>query len=130
MQASVTAPRFQELLALAEERSRCLSEALLAGEADPIAVASSELQQVVQVMSASLQKAAVRASLDGPSAQRLRRLGQELVQQREACLRRSAVVDRALHSIIPSSRSTTYGGGATPYAQQARRTGAFKLISA
>ncbi len=130
MPAPAQTPRIPALLTLAEERSRVLSGALLAGEPDQVAVASSDLQQVVQVLSDSLQQAQARASLDDRSAHRLRSLGQRLALQREACLRRFAVVDRALNSIIPSTRSTTYGGGATPYGQQARRSGAFKLVSA
>ena len=130
MPAPAQTPRIQELLTLAEDRSRVLSAALLEGQADRVALASSDLQQVVEVLSGSLRQPAWRASLDGPAASRLRRLGQDLVQQREACLRRSALVDRALNSLLPSTRSTTYGGGTTPYGQQARRSGAFKLISA
>jgi len=124
------APRIQDLLSLAETRSRAVSQALLTGEPDQLAVHSADLQQVVQVLSNSLQQAQVRAGLDSRARQRLRRLGQDLVQQREACLRRSAVVDRALQSLMPASQSATYGGGATPYGQQARRTGAFKLFAA
>lgn len=130
MRPPVQPPRIPQLLALAEERSRMLSEALLAGQADQVAVSSSELQQVVQALSGYLQQAAVRAGLDSRSALRLRRLGQDLAQQREACLRWSAVVDRSLNSLLPATRTSTYGGGAAPYGQQARRSGAFKLISA
>lgn len=130
MHAPATAPRIPDLLALAEERSQRLSAALLAGAPDQTAVLSSDLHQVVQALNASLQTGAARASLDPRSRQRLRRLGQEMAQQREACLRRSAVVDRALQSLMPASQSATYGGGATPYGQQARRTGAFKLFAA
>ncbi|MBL8335449.1 MAG: hypothetical protein JNM97_01635 [Rhodoferax sp.] len=130
MHAPATAPRIPDLLALAEERSQRLSAALLAGAPDQTAVLSSDLHQVVQALNASLQTGAARASLDPRSRQRLRRLGQEMAQQREACLRRSAVVERSLNSIIPATRTTTYGGGATPYGASARRSGAFKLIAA
>lgn len=130
MQAPAKTYRIQDLLTLAEKRSKALSAALLAGEPDQVAVAASDVQQVAQVLSDQMQQAQQRASLDGNSALRLRRLGQDLVQQREACLRHSAVVDRSLSSLLPSSRTSTYGGGSTPYGQQARRSGAFKLISA
>ena len=74
---------------------------------------------------------AQRGRLDEPELKhRLRRLGQDLAMQREACLRRFAVVDRALNSMIPSTRANTYAGGAGPYGRQARRSGAFGHISA
>lgn len=130
MRAPAQTFRIQDLLTLAENRSRVLSDALLAGEPDQVAVASSGMQQVVQVLSDTLQQAHQRATLDGSSAARLRRLGQDLAQQRQACLRLGAVVDRSLNSLLPSTRANTYGGANTPYGQQARRTGAFKLISA
>ena len=130
MPAPAQTYRIQDLLTLAEKRSRLLSQALLAGEPDQVAVASSDVQQVVQVLSDTLQQAHQRAALDGGSAARLRRLGHDLALQREACLRHGAVVDRSLHSLLPSTRASTYGGGNTPYGQQARRSGAFKLIAA
>ena len=130
MRAPAQTYRIQDLLTIAEKRSQVLSEALLAGEPDRVAVASSDVHQVVQVLSDQMQQAQQRATIDGSSALRLRRLVQHLVQQREACLRHSAVVDRSLNSLLPASRTSTYGGGNTPYGQQARRSGAFKLIAA
>lgn len=124
-----TAP-LQDVLARAESCSERLSQALLAGEADAVAVASSEMQQMAQQLSDRLQRAAQRATLDASMAARLRRLGQDLAQQRAACLRHGAVVERSLASLLPASRSATYAVGSTPYGAQARRSGAFKLISA
>ena len=51
MPAPAQTPRIQELLTLAEDRSRRLSAALLEGQADRVALASSDLQQVVEVLS-------------------------------------------------------------------------------
>jgi len=121
---------FLDALAEAERRTQGLASALLAGHPDLIASASQEVQQAAVALSGSLQVVQRRGSLALQLKQRLRRLGQDLAMQREACLRRSAVVDRALNSIIPSARPSTYAGGARPYGQQARRSGAFTLISA
>lgn len=61
--------------------------------------------------------------------QRLGKVAQGMAMQREALLRRTAVVERSLHSIVPASRSNTYGGAA-PYGHSVRQTGAFKLLAA
>ena len=122
---------FLDCLGAAEKRAQALAAALLAGQADLVASASQDLQQATLALSASLQGLQQRGRLDEPELKhRLRRLGQDLAMQREACLRRFAVVDRALNSMIPSTRANTYAGGAGPYGRQARRSGAFGHISA
>ncbi len=122
---------FQDCLGTAEKRAQVLTEALLAGQADLVAVATQDLQQATMALSTSLQALQQRGRLEDPDLKhRLRSLGRNLAQQREACLRRSAVVERSLNSIVPSTRASTYAGGAGPYGRQARRSGAFGQISA
>lgn len=130
MQTPTPRATLQDTLTAAEKQMQSLGDALLEGLPDRVASASSDLQQAVLALAGMVQSAQRSGALDSRFHLRLQRLGQSLAMQREACLRRSAVVDRSLASIIPSSRTTTYGGGATPYGQQARRTGAFKLVAA
>ena len=119
-----------ECLRTAEKRAQVLSAALLEGQPELVAAAAQDMQQSAQALSASLHGVLQYGPLEPVLKQRLRRVGQVLAMQREACLRRAAVVDRALNSIIPSSRANTYSGGAGPYGQQARRSGAFNLMAA
>jgi predicted Abi (CAAX) family protease len=122
---------FLQGLAIAEHSTQILAAALLAGQPDGVAAAAQGMQQSAQALSAALQGLQRRGSQVDPGLQhRLRRLGHDLAMQREACLRRAAVVDRAVVSLIPSARSSTYAGVTGPYGQQARRSGAFKLMSA
>ena len=121
---------FLASLVLAEHHQQVLGAALLDGQPDRVAAAAGDLQQVVATLSGLLQRVQRGGRLAPALQLRLQRLGQGVAQQREACLRRGAVVDRALNSIIPSTRASTYGGaGGRPYGQQARRSGAFKLVS-
>jgi hypothetical protein len=121
-------------LVAAERCSQVLAAALLDGQPDSLATAAADMQQATTALSGALQLAQRGGNIGRSLQQRLHRLGQELALQREACLRRSAFVDRALNSIIPSSRSTTYSGsagsGLSPYGKQARSSGAFGRISA
>ncbi len=106
-----------------------MSRALLLGEPGAIESAARELQQASLSLSGLLQGRQAKAAQDRNFRQRLAKVAQGMAMQREALLRRSAVVERSLHSIVPASRSTTYGG-ATPYGHNARQTGAFKLLAA
>lgn len=121
---------FRDCLRTAESRTQYLSAALMSGEPDLVAQAATDMQQSAMALSAVLQRLQVHGALEQELAQRLRQLGQTLSMQRDACRRRSAVVDRALHSVIPATRTGTYQGGPAPYGQQARRSGAFKVMSA
>jgi hypothetical protein len=130
MHAPSDTQKLLDCLRIAEKRAQVLSAVLLGGQPDLVAAAAHDVQQSALALSESLQGAQKRGALEPVLKQRLRRLGQELAMQREACMRRSAVVDRALNSIIPSSRPNTYSARTGPYGQQARRSGAFNLISA
>jgi hypothetical protein len=118
-------------LAAAERCSQVLAAALLDGQPDRVAAAAVQMQHATTALSGALQLAQRGGNVDRALQQRLHRLGQDFALQREGCLRRSAFVDRALNSIIPSSRNTTYSGTAiSPYGKQARSSGAFGRISA
>ena len=132
MVSSADNQQLLKVLAAAERCSQVLAAALLDGQPDRVAASAVDMQHATTALSGALQGAQRGGGKVGQALQqRLRRLGQELVLQREACLRRSAFVDRSLNSIIPASRSMTYCGSVTsPYGKQARSSGAFGRISA
>ena len=117
-------------LVAAENCAHALSQALLAGDPARIEATSRELQQTALALSGLLQGARGKRANDPAFRQRLGRVLASLGMQREALLRRSAVVERSLHSIVPATRSSTYAGSARSYGHNARQTGAFKLLSA
>lgn len=134
-QLSMVSPGDQQYflasLAAAEHHTRELALALLDGPPDRVAAAATDMQQAATSLSGALQRVQQGGRVDAVLAQRLRRLAQHVAQQREACLRRGAIVDRALNSIVPSARASTYAGaGNGPYGQQVRRSGAFNQLSA
>ena len=118
-------------LVAAEKSASVLSQALLLGQAELVEVAARELQQCALALSEGLQGVKPGRSAPGQALQRrLAKVAQTIAMQREACARRSAVVEMSLHSIVPATRCTTYSSAAGPYARNAKQSGAFKLLSA
>lgn len=116
-------------LALAERSVYAVSQALLQGQPDLVESATRDLQQASLTLSSVLQGLKGKTSRDQQLRQRLGKVVRGISMQREALLRRSAVVEMALHSMLPATRTPTYGGAA-PYSRYARQSGAFKLLSA
>jgi hypothetical protein len=61
---------------------------------------------------------------------RLKKIADGLGVQRESLIRRTVVVERALHAMVPATRESTYAQSFGPYAGAGRQTGAFKLLAA
>jgi len=120
--------------AVLEDCARCqkaVATALLQGEPDLLAAAAAELQAVTQTLVLALQAVSRDAATSPSLRSRLLQVAQTLGMHREACLRRASVVQRALHSILPTATGTaTYGSGTGLYGNQARQSGAFKVLSA
>ena len=117
-------------LVAAEHCAHAVSQALLAGDPAHIEASSRELQQAALALSDLLQGARGQRTHEPAFRQRLGGVLTSLGMQREALLRRSAVVERALHSIVPATRPSTYAGSARSYGHNAKQSGAFKLLSA
>ena len=117
-------------LTLAEECAGLVSQALLKGEPAAIESAAHGLHRASLSLSGLLQGHPAITVVDRDFRSRLGKVAQHMAMQREALLRRSAVVERSLHSLVPATRVTTYAGGATPYGHQVRQSGAFKLLAA
>ena len=96
-------------LSHAEDCMVLLSQAMVRGQPDVLEAAARDLQQAAGVLAGVVQ--APRKSGGRPDpvlTRRLNKVAVGLAMQREAGLRRLSVVERALHSIIPSTRPATY----------------------
>ena len=122
----------------AENCVSAVSQALLAGDPNSLEAASRGLHQAALALSAMLQSQRNKPPMDSAFKKRLGQVLVSLRMQREALLRRSAMVERSLNSIVPATRASTYGGAYTgtiagsarSYGHNAKQSGAFKLFSA
>ncbi len=123
------ANQVEAALKSAELSQRAVAQALLAGQADLLEAAAADLQRAASALSDAVLAVNGAIQLRAPLGQRVVAVARGMVMYREACLRRGAMVQRSLHSILPDSGSATYGVTG-PYAKPARQSGAFKLLSA
>lgn len=120
----------QSALALAESCASAVSKAMLVGDPPAIEAASRDLRQASLALAEVLQNPRGKGASVPDFKQRLGQVLTNLAMQREALLRRSAVVERSLHSIVPATRASTYAGSARSYGHNAKQSGAFKLLAA
>ena len=104
-----------------------VSHALVQGQPDLLEAASRALHQSAQTLSDACLAAPDIA--DKGLKQRLAAVAQGMALQREACVRRLAVVERALHSVIPATRPATYGIAVRPYTRDGRQSGMLRGYS-
>ncbi|MBP8286682.1 MAG: hypothetical protein KAX57_07555 [Rhodoferax sp.] len=108
------------------------SAALTSNDIGGLSLATAGLQTLVPGLSQVMrQPASWRA--DPAVANRLRKITTALAANRESLLRRSVLAERALATLIPSTRSDTYSAGAgarRTYAGFGRQSGEFKVTTA
>ena len=114
-------------LARAEDSMLAVSHALVQGQSDLLEAASRALHQSARTLSDACLAAPDIA--DRGLKQRLAAVAQGMALQREACVRRLAVVERALHSVIPATRPSTYGTAIRPYTRDGRQSGMLRGYS-
>ena len=114
-------------LARAEDSMLAVSHALVQGEPDLLEAASRALHQSAQSLSDACLAAPGMA--DKGLKQRLLAVAQRMAMQREACVRRLAVVERALHGVIPATRRSTYGTATRPYTRDGQQSGLLRGFS-
>ena len=114
-------------LARAEDSMLAVSHALVQGEPDLLEAASRELHQSAQSLSDVC--LAAPGMPDKGLKQRLLAVAQGMALQREACVRRLAVVERALHGVIPATRPSTYGTATGPYTRDGQQSGLLRGFS-
>lgn len=110
-------------LALIELQCEAVAAGVASGEPQALEGASEALRQAAVDFHAFMesQGGALQA---GPELRaRLKKLATQLTIQREGLIRRSVVVERALHAMVPATRKSTY-------APPAGRASGYKAFSA
>ena len=115
----------------AEAKQEAVGLALVAGQPGVLEVAAAELQAAIAALTQTVDAVKREGPLAPALRQRLVQMSQRIAQHREACLRRGAVVERALLSVMPAAPSgPVYATGSSPYSRTARQSGAFNVLSA
>lgn len=113
-----------------EEQFNALSALLLNGDPQGIEAASESLQQLAVEFLQMVEEVGRVGLQSNARAARIKTLASVFPLLRGNVLRRSAFVDRALETIIPSAPQSTYAGNAKTYGASMRQSGAFKVLSA
>lgn len=118
------------LLDQCEQQLAQIAQATLTPQIDDLGSAAIALQKlVVQLPALFRQSQGWRT--DPPTQKRLRKFAALLVTQREGLLRRSVLVERALSTLMPATRSNTYAlGPGRAYGAVGRQSGDFRMTSA
>lgn len=120
------APEMALALEQAERSVAASGRALVAGDPQQLHAAALELQDSAHALALVLRGVDGASALGGADTrQRLVRVARDLALQREALLRRSAVVEQSLHSLVPQTRAPTYGAALARYARGAGKLATF-----
>ncbi len=106
-----------------ELQCESVAAAVASGEPQALESASNALRQAAVDLSALVQRLGGPQQAGPELHTRLKKLAAQLNNQRENLLRRSAVVERSLHALVPATRKSTY-------AAPAGRAGGYKAFSA
>ncbi len=107
-----------------------VSAALVSGEPVALTMASAALRQAAIDFSALLQRLTPAEVKHKALKPRLTQISNGMVLQRESLLRRTAFVEMALNTVMPSAPKATYAQAGGPYASVGRQSGAFKYLAA
>ena len=107
----------EKALSLIEFQCEAVATAVASGEPQALEGASNALRQAALGFSAFMD-AQGGAGQAGPELRaRLKKVATQLTIQRENLIRRSVVVERALHALVPATQKNTYApaGRASEY---------------
>jgi hypothetical protein len=107
-----------------------LSEALVKGEPEALALISSSLHSSALELAALLKQAEPMDPQILEFKKRLVVLVSALGTRRESLIRRTVLVERALNALVPATVKSTYGQSPKSYGAVGAQTGAFKYLSA
>jgi len=107
-----------------------VSAALVSGEPLAVTVASAALRQAAIDFSALVQRLTPSDVKHKDVKARLTQIANGMALQRESLLRRTALVEMALNTVMPTAPDATYAQTGGPYASLGRQTGAFKYLAA
>ena len=113
-----------EVHAALDQAERCVAAtgaALLKGLPEQVQSATQELHDSAHALTLALRTSDNAAAV----RDRLIRVARDVAMQREALLRRSAAVDRSVHSLLPQVQQTTYAGDLGRYAARSLPRSAF-----
>lgn len=120
----------EKMLADAELHMRNVASAIVSGEPQALSIAATSLRLAALALAQALPRPDSTGQIDSATKRRVRILARALAQQRESLLRRSALIDRALHALVPASRVDSYAPGGSTYGTAGRPTGSFRMLSA
>ena len=124
----------ESVLAKVEICFNDVSAALVSGEPIALEAASAALRQAAIDFSGLFDGLADQDRNNPGLVARLAKIGSGLAAQRESLIRRTALVDLALNTLVPATRTGTYSKSAGPnngsYGSPVKQTGAFKVLSA
>ena len=112
-----------------EKQFQDLSVALVNGEPVALESASVAMRQASIDFSAFVQGLSRAERKDPQLAIRLKALADGLSVRREALIRRTALVDRELNTILPGPQEATYAKSGSGYGGTAQSLGRFKRFS-
>lgn len=112
----------------AERSVAATGQALVQGLPDKVQTATHELHDSAHALALVLRGVDGGAALTGALRSRLVRVAQDIAMQREALLRRSAMVELSLQSLMPQTQSSTYAGALGRYAGRAASTAGFRTF--
>lgn len=107
-----------------------VSAALVSGEPQALGTASVALRQAALDFSALLQRLSPAEVKHKELKPRLMQISNGMALQRESLLRRTALVEMALNTVMPCAPKSTYAKTGGPYASVGRQSGAFKYLAA
>jgi hypothetical protein len=123
-------PEIEKPLSRIESQYDALSTAVNSGDPAVLESTGVALRQAAVEFSSLLEGLATKGQIDRELKARLKKLAKGLAVQRESLIRRTVVVERALHAMVPATRESTYAQNSGPYAGAGRQSGAFKLLAA
>lgn len=129
----VADPRAEVDQAIAHTRrcQKAVGKALLDQDPALLVLTAQDFQGAIAQLSERVQRLRQLGPLPDAVRDSLKEIGQAIGLHREACLRRSALVDQSVQSVLPGTGAApVYGDGNGPYGGRQRRSGAFKVLSA
>ncbi len=126
---------FESQLTLFEGQLASLSAALLSNDVNELVATAGELQSMAVLFSKVLQPVAASLKSSPSARMRVKKIAATLSSMREALLRQSVRVERALFALVPASQSSTYAPKTGVYARQpygsaGRQSGEFRVLAA
>ena len=106
-----------------------ISETLVVGDPVALAMASTHLRQAAVELSNMLPRFDPLTLKNASLKLRLTQISINLASQRENMLRQSGLVERALNTLVPASKTTTYSKETGLYGAPGKSSGTFNFIA-